>query len=122
MLASNNKLSINWHVFSDNSEFVVRRYDLIQTKMNFLMFFTIPAGCFITSCLVLFICSNLVGVRRYKKFYTIFLLVDNVLVTQRAIIALNLLISGAIKSNSLFYIQLSVLAHPHGSTDSLYWL
>ena len=49
-------------------------------------------------------------------------ILTSVLVTQRAIMALNLLISGAIKSNSLFYIQLSVLAHPHGSTDSLYWL
>jgi len=49
---------------ADNPDFVVRRYDLIQTKTTFLMFFTIPAGCFVTSCLVLFICSNLVGVRR----------------------------------------------------------
>eukprot|EP00090_Calanus_glacialis_P002363 TRINITY_DN11756_c0_g1_i1.p1 TRINITY_DN11756_c0_g1~~TRINITY_DN11756_c0_g1_i1.p1 ORF type:complete len:463 (+),score=131.42 TRINITY_DN11756_c0_g1_i1:108-1496(+) len=49
---------------SDNPDFVVQRYDLIQTKISFLMFFTIPAGCFITSCLVLLICSNLVGVRR----------------------------------------------------------
>ena len=47
-----------------NPAFVVRRYDLVTTKTIFLMFFTIPSGCFITSCLVLFACSQLVGVRR----------------------------------------------------------
>ena len=45
-------------------EFVVRRYDLVTTKTIFLMFFTIPSGCFLTSCLVLFICSQCVGVKR----------------------------------------------------------
>merc|ERR1719471_232317 len=45
-------------------DFVVRRYDLVTTKTIFLMFFTIPAGCFITSCLVLFVCSQCVGVKR----------------------------------------------------------
>merc|ERR1712126_348555 len=49
---------------ADNEAFVVRRYDLIQTKMTFLMFFTVPAGIFVCSCLILFICSNVVGVRR----------------------------------------------------------
>ena len=43
---------------------MVRRYDLVTTKTIFLMFFTIPSGCFLTSCLVLFACSQLVGVRR----------------------------------------------------------
>ena len=47
-----------------NPAFVVRRYDLVTTKTIFLMFFTIPSGCFLTSCLVLFACSQLVGVRR----------------------------------------------------------
>lgn len=49
---------------ADNEAFVVRRYDLIQTKVTFLMFFTVPAGIFVSSCLILFICSNVVGVRR----------------------------------------------------------
>ena len=47
-----------------NQAFVVRRYDLGYTKTTFLMFFTIPSGCFLTSCLVLFVCSQVVGVRR----------------------------------------------------------
>jgi len=49
---------------ADNQAFVVRRYDLVQTKVTFLMFFTVPAAIFVTSCLILFICSNVVGVRR----------------------------------------------------------
>jgi len=47
-----------------NPEFVVRRYDLVTTKTIFLMFFTIPSACFFSSCLVLFVCSQLVGVQR----------------------------------------------------------
>ena len=47
-----------------NQAFVVRRYDLGYTKTTFLMFFTIPSGCFLTSCLMLFVCSQVVGVRR----------------------------------------------------------
>jgi len=47
-----------------NPAFVVRRYDRGYTKTTFLMFFTIPSGCFLTSCLVLFVCSQVVGVRR----------------------------------------------------------
>ena len=47
-----------------NPAFVVRRYDLGYTKTTFLIFFTIPSGCFLTSCLILFVCSQVVGVRR----------------------------------------------------------
>merc|ERR1712127_805440 len=49
---------------ADNELFVVRRDDVIQTKVTFLMFFTIPAAIFVCSCMMLFICSNVVGVRR----------------------------------------------------------
>ena len=38
------------------------RYDLVQTKVTFLMFFTVPAAIFVTSCLILFICSNVVRI------------------------------------------------------------
>lgn len=60
---------------ADKNDFVVRRYDLVKTKLTFLMFFTVPAVIFVTSCLVLAIISNCVGVRRsgtmaiMPKFY-----------------------------------------------------
>lgn len=46
---------------ADNAAFVVRRYNLVKTKVTFLMFFTVPAGIFVCSCLILFICSNVVS-------------------------------------------------------------
>merc|ERR1719397_2069440 len=47
----------------DNTHFVVRRYDLRETKTWFLLFFSIPSALFVVSCLMLFLCSHLVGVR-----------------------------------------------------------
>ena len=39
------------------------RYDLRETKTWFLLFFSIPSALFVVSCLMLFLCSHLVGVR-----------------------------------------------------------
>ena len=41
----------------------MRRYDLRETKTWFLLFFSIPSALFVVSCLMLFLCSHLVGVR-----------------------------------------------------------
>ena len=51
-----------------NPGFVVRRYDLVTTKTIFLMFFTIPSACFLSSCLVLFVCRY----RDSHKYFSIF--------------------------------------------------
>ena len=45
------------------------RYDLVQTKVTFLMFFTVPAAIFVTSCLILFICSNVVRISSTFDLY-----------------------------------------------------
>ena len=45
-----------------NSNFVVARFNLHQTRWIFFIFFIVPAALLIMSCCVLFICSRILNV------------------------------------------------------------